>query len=121
MRKIILFILISFLLSSCYTEFNKETPQDDYKPSISQDELILIITDLQLVQAALRYKENAGQDIKNMNTEYHQMIFDKYGVSKEELEENLEYYKLNIKEFNKIYEKVIENLSKLESEIKSEQ
>ncbi len=121
MRQLILFIIISFSLSSCYNEFNTELVQDDYKPSISKDVLIKILTDLQLVQAAMKYKENAGQEFKSLNSEYHQMIFDKYDISKEELEMNIEYYKLDVEEYNIIYEKVIENLSRLESEVKSQQ
>ena len=118
MKHKILIILIGIFLSSCYNEIDQAS-QGDFEPKISKEELVNILTDLQLVQAAMKYKENSGQDISKLNLEYHQKIFDKYGVGKEELQKTIDFYKLNIQEYNKIYEKVIENLSKMESEIKS--
>ena len=120
MKHKILIILIGIFLSSCYNELDQPS-QDDFEPTVSKEELINILTDLQLVQAAMKYKENSGQEIGNLNLEYHQKIFDKYGVSKEELQKNIDFYKLNIQEYDKIYEEVIENLSRMESEIKSKQ
>jgi len=115
----ILIFLIGIFLSSCYNELDQPL-QDDFEPTVTKEELINILTDLQLVQAAMKYKENSGQNIENLNLEYHQMIFDKYGVSKEELQKTIDFYKVNIQEYNETYEKVIENLSKMESEIISE-
>lgn len=119
MKNTILTILIGLLLTSCYTEI-EETAGDGWQPTISKEKMIDILTDLQLIQSAMKYRENAGQNINELNIEYHQKIFNKYEISKAELDKNLEYYKSNIKEFDEIYEKVIENLSRLESEIKTE-
>ena len=78
-----------------------------------------LLTEIHLVEGSvipmLLEGDSANQYIIN-NYEY---LFKKYNTTNIEFKETMGYYVRNPKQFDKVYEQVIENLSKMQSEIKN--
>lgn len=116
MKKVLIYSLFLILIFSCYRDDAGKNIMPDYEPTLSKEELVDVLTDMHLVQATLKFYQNKGENITKKNEEFHYKILKKYNISKKELEENIHYYKHQIDDFNEIYEDVLENLSKLESD-----
>lgn len=114
MNKLILALGLILSLSGCYN-INKETvfvPAD----LITQEDLINILTDIQLVEAGFTISENRKY-ITELKPKYYQTVFDNYGITLIQLRENINYYQSDPKIMEEIYESVLANLSKLQSEV----
>jgi len=81
---------------------------------IPEDSLISIITDIHIVDAAAKQNiiPNNGNNL--MKYKEYKAIFEKYGVSKTRFDSTINWYTRNDKKFDKIYDKIIENLVKME-------
>ena len=116
MKKLYWFLIAFLLISiSC----NKGEKRINYKDTIPPEDLIPLITDIHLADAVLGMpsflKRMPGRD----SLSNYQDIFDSHGYSSDQFELTLKYYADHPVEFEVIYEKILSNLSKLESEIKS--
>ena len=117
MKKYFWFIFILFLISfSC----NERGSRIHKKETIPPEKLVPIITDIHLADAILGMptyiKKFPGKD----SLSNYQDIFDYHDYTMLEFETTLKYYSNKPVEFEEIYEEVLDNLSKLESEIKSQ-
>lgn len=116
MQKIFSLVLISLLLSSCYHENKQEVVVPDNL--LSEDELVLIMTDLQLAEGVITYsrlqKLSRNNDFKDS---IYNLVFKNYEISLEELADNFNYYNSDPQNMELLYEKVLSNLSKLQSEV----
>jgi hypothetical protein len=85
----------------------------DSKPDslIPQEEMIRIITDVHLTEAALIYLRNHGKNNKDLAPDYYNVLFSKYRMSKKRFSENLEYYQQDQENFIKMYEAVLNKLT----------
>jgi len=81
--------------------------------------MIALLTELHLVEGAsttmMLQRDSLTQFILN-NYEY---LFKKYGTSYTYFKESMNYYTQHPRQLDKIYEKVVENLNKMQSEIKN--
>jgi hypothetical protein len=115
-KHFILFSLI-LILVSCYHE-NKP---DVVKPDrfLTKDEMIDILTDIQLSEAIMtNHLQNHAQQEETYKDSLFQVVFDQYDITSRQLRENINYYNLKPKEMEDIYEEVLTNLSKKQSEIR---
>lgn len=116
MQKFFGLVLISLLLSSCYHENKQEVVVPD--KLLSEDELVLIMTDLQLAEGVITYnrlqKLSRNNDFKDS---VYNLVFKNYEISLEELAENFNYYNTDPQNMELLYERVLSNLSKLQSEV----
>lgn len=120
MKKILIILLTLFSLASCYNTYHEEildAPED----LIQRDSMVSILVDVELAESALRQKQNFGHEISEAKEAYFVAIFKKHNVSKEQFDRSLAFYKQDLESINSIYEDVITDLSKLESEIQLEQ
>ncbi len=117
MKKLLLINLIWLL--SCSSGNNKQvaTPPENIIP---KDQLIELLVDVQLIEAAIKSDDTRKKDSKSYSTYYYTFLFEKYGTSKENFIESLLYYQQNINEFDEMYTEVIKRLSKFQSEIELE-
>lgn len=113
------FFLYLVLFAGCY-ERNAEPMDIDEALVIPPDKMELVMTDLFLVEGAISLLKNEGDEADNLSKKYFMTVLDNYGVTREQFEESLKYYTYHIEELDKIFEEVIVNLSKLESEVISE-
>ncbi|MBP7496715.1 MAG: DUF4296 domain-containing protein [Bacteroidales bacterium] len=111
MKKI--FFLLLIILNACT---NKTAKQAD-SGIIHRDTMISILTDINIAEAILTINENA-KDSNKLATGYYKSIFDKHKTTKEQFETSFKYYSKNPELINKIYDEVINNLTRLQEEKK---
>lgn len=106
-------------MSSCY---NTHNDNDNSKPDnlIEQDKLVLILTDVEIAESALRQNQNVGHEIGETKEAYYNAIFKKHEVSKEQFDSSMVYYRKNFEVMDEIYEEVITQLSLMQSEAQLE-
>jgi mannose/fructose/N-acetylgalactosamine-specific phosphotransferase system component IID len=95
------------------------TPPD---PLIPKEEMINILTDIYLTEGAIAYHRLQNKDkkfLEEISPVYYKEIFDKYDIDHKILKENLNYYNSDPKTMESILEKVLENLSRLQSEVET--
>ncbi len=111
----LLFGLLLPLLFSCYHE-NKPTAVPPEK-LLSEQEMIDILTDVQLIEGALTYRRTHRIEQKDFREHAYDQVFTKYGITAHILNENLNYYSTNPGNMEMIYEKVLAKLSRMQGEL----
>ena len=109
-------ILISLVLSSCYHETRPELIRPE--KLLSEDELVSVMTDLQLAEGVIshqRIKKANGR--KEYRDTVYNVILDHYELSLSDLNENFDYYNSDPQNMEMLYERVLSNLSKLQTEV----
>ena len=90
-------------------------------PFLTEDQLVGVLTDLQLAEAVINYdrlqKITNKRDFKDT---IYNLIFKHYNITAEQLSDNLDYYNFDPKNMERLYEEVLSNLSTLQSEIQVE-
>jgi len=107
--------IVLFLLG-CYHE-NKVNP-DKSETFLSYDKMTEIITDIQLAEGIIVHNRSVRT---NMNNEYkdsvYAQIFRHYGITVTIFKENVNYYNSYPEIMENIYEEVLANLSRMQSEV----
>ncbi len=96
---------------------NEEAPE---KPDnlLSYDEMIEIMTDVQLAES---YVRNGRHNIDSiMPNAFYDHVWEKHALTKEDLEVSLSYYALFPDTLERIYEEVINELTEKQAAIESE-
>jgi hypothetical protein len=102
------------ILYACYHDAPE--PSFDMGLVIPQDSMVILMTDLQLVDGAVNLKSRSGKSLSDYANAYTDQVLEKHGVSREEFTESIRYYSFHIEKMDKIYEEVIIRLGKTESE-----
>ena len=105
-------LLSLFLLGACGPK-NLEEPEE---PSwlLPHDSMVLILTDLHLVEGARSGQRIMGDSLRAPDR-YYQALWKKYDISKARYDSNFYYYSRQAPQMNELYAKVLKRLSKLES------
>ena len=115
-RFVPLFFLLSILVLSC----NEKEPE---KPAylLDEEEMVSVMVDMHLVETAHNLKL-IGPDSTNAEyNSYFNSIFASHQISKVDFDSSLFYYSTRTQQMNAIYDKVLEELYEMESEVKSDQ
>ena len=106
----ICFAFLSYTMLSGCSRGNVEVPGTSAIVSadslISPERMILIMTDVHTVEAALLLERNNPVKSNEPADYYYQGIFRKYHISSGRYEQNLNYYLQNPEEYAKMYAKV---------------
>jgi hypothetical protein len=113
MIKILSGLLIIFALGSCY--HTARDPSFNMNLVIPADSMVTLLTDLHLADGAINTLKFKDKSPGHLSSEYFSVILEKHNIGRDTFEESLRFYAYHTEELNKIYEKVIVNLSKLES------
>ncbi len=116
MRAWLLLFIPAVMFSSC-------AEQKERKPTylLDEEKMVSVMVDLHLVETAhnLKVMEN---DTNNARYEqFMATVFVSNEVRKGQFDSSLFYYSTRTEEMNVIYDKVLERLSELESQVRSEQ
>lgn len=84
------------------------------KDIISKDSLINVIVDMHLGDAILMEPSFQAKQVVINKQEYYSSILKKHSLTNEKFQKNMDYYSQNPEEFEKIYESVIENITRLQ-------
>lgn len=117
----LLFVLLAGMLitSSCY-EVHEGTTVEAPASLIDQDKMVLILADVEVLESALRQKQNTGHEIADLKEQYYRSVFLSHEVTREQFDSSMAYYRQDMDLMNQIYEKVITRLSLMESELQME-
>lgn len=116
-----LIIFISLLaLAACYRDIPENQMQFDMTKVLNVDSMIIVLTDVQIVEGAINVKHRQKMQAGINSNVYLETVLVKHNITLEQLEESMRYYSYHTKELDKIYDQVIINLSKKESELMNE-
>ncbi len=115
-RFIVLFIAVVLFQNSCVSDKQQIKPDN----LISHETLIPMLVDIHIADAMLlkghiKMKADTSRKISMYNS-----IFMKYKVTRKQFDESIAYYTGNPLEMEIIYDKVLEEFSKKESEVEKE-
>jgi len=104
-----LLIFISISFSGCK---NQRVPKGFPKP----DKMAVIMTEIHIIESALQYGSQSHITTKETHG-YYKNILQKYGYTYEQFDSIRKWYANNPALFQKVYDKVIINISKQETEL----
>lgn len=107
----LLFLLA--MLAACY----HPQQQADFNKSLvlPSDKMAAVLVDIHLADGAATLKQREGADLKDIAGPYLDFVLEKHQVSREMLDESIRYYAYHMEEYGNIYEKVVEELGKIQS------
>ena len=108
-------ILLIFSLISCYHE-NKEAVKIPVN-KLSKDQMIDILTDLQLAEGIITYRRIDKLPAKEYGEAVYTKVIEEHHISREQLQENIDFYNDDPKLMEKIYDEVLARLNKMQTEI----
>lgn len=108
LRAKITLLFLGFALVSCQRPDEVIIPSD----TLSQDEMVTILTDIHLVEGAKVGNKIMGDTIAA--PVYFNKVYKKHGITEAKFEEDFRFYSEHPKLMIKVYERVIENLNKIE-------
>jgi hypothetical protein len=112
MRLAAFFILL--LLAGCAADAPADRPDD----VLDHDKFVLVMTDVQLLEATSRKKLIRDGDPKERTAQFYKQLFDKHEITEEEFKRSYLWWNSEPELMVEVYEKVLENLSRLEEETK---
>jgi hypothetical protein len=111
MRIVIIFCLLGLLISCRGPKTELLPPHLTADSVFTRDEMIHMLVDLHLVEATLVFRRNREKNIPQLTQNYYQWLYKKYHMSPQRLRGNLDYYKMDPKNFSKMYQEVVKTLS----------
>ncbi|MGB0423681.1 MAG: DUF4296 domain-containing protein [Flavobacteriales bacterium] len=118
MKNFVSFILLcffAFAMASCQEPV--EEVSTDLGLLIPRDQFVQVLTETQLLETARKQKMIKGDDPIAAVTEQYRLIFEEHGVSQEEFEATYKYYYSKPDEMVVLYDEVIAEIAKRESEL----
>ncbi len=114
MKKIFFYSLIfmASVLASC-SEKKVEVPVD----ILSNEKMIAVLTDVEIAEAAKNQHVLMGDTIADFTAASFKFIFDKHKVNAADFQRSMDWYAAHPDMLNKIYEEVVNSLSKKQSEV----
>jgi hypothetical protein len=106
--------LLVILAAACYHDPPK--PQFDLTKVLTEDSMVALLTDLQLVDGTVSLKARGGKPVYEFSKAYTDVILKKHHVEREVFNESIRYYSFYVEKMDAIYEKVINNLTLVQSQ-----
>lgn len=93
-------------------------PQPEPKWLIPQDSMIMIMTDIHIVEGSRMGGKTIGDTLPTKV--FFEALWKKYNISRPIYDSNFNYYVRNAQRMDEVYEKVLERLSKMEAQLKED-
>ena len=78
---------------------------------IPRDEMINVLADIHLAEAALQFQQNKHLNIPERARSYYGWLCSKYHFSRKRLMYNLDYYSQDVDQFSMMYKEVVKILN----------
>jgi len=115
----ILLIIMAVAFSSCSEVDNQDDKNqvkiDKPTPFIERDEIVDLIVDLELAEAAIKRMATYGENTAKTSEYYYDYMFEKWGITFDEYNDIIDYYSQDPIEMEKIYADVISKLSEMQT------
>lgn len=114
--RLLTLIALVLILFSC-----REKAAEDLPPSnlIPLEEFSLVMTDVQLMEATFNQKMFREDDPRVLMARFYEQIFEKHGINRAAFDSSYNYYADRPKDMMRVYELVINELSKQEEGVNS--
>lgn len=96
---------------------NKPTLPPRPESVLDKDKMVEVLVEVHLIEGTLQRRLIRGSNPNYFGSLQYLLMFERQGITKETFEESYEFYLAYPKEMTKLYERVIQELSKMESEI----
>lgn len=80
---------------------------------LTEQEMIAIMYDVQILEADMNYRKSNGELIDDMPKEYYRQLFEHYGITDSIFAENMRYYTHDPAMMERIMDSVMERLTSL--------
>ena len=107
----ILYLLVVLLLNACY----KVQPPDKPEQLLSEDEMVSVLVDMAIVSSAKGVNKKRFENNGIIPDEY---IYKRHNIDSIVFAQNNDYYAFNIKQYESIYVRVKDSLTKLRDQYK---
>ncbi|HEY9114224.1 MAG TPA: DUF4296 domain-containing protein [Bacteroidales bacterium] len=114
-KKYFLLLIVVVSSFSCYHE-NQETitvPEN----LLTKDQMVDILTDIQLSEGILTYRRIERLPVNNYGESLYNKVIEEHQLTREQLQQNIDYYNGNPKLMEKIYDEVLGRLNKMQTEL----
>lgn len=113
--RICLVLIIILIVSSCSLFSNKP------KGLLEDEELVNLLVDIHFADAVVSIKGyRVMQDSATINLLYDD-IMKKHNVTRKQFDETIQYYSKNVTEYDRIYDQVLEILSKKQKQFNEDE
>jgi hypothetical protein len=114
MKNPLAFFFLVLLFAACYRA--AKAPEFDAAAILPPDSMVAVLTDIHILEGIDNIVNKKDTAMADRTEKTLDIILNKYKIDRAAFEENLRYYAYHTEEYDKIYDQVIVNLSKLESE-----
>lgn len=111
MKRTAFLIIVIFLFSCTRDKNNISIPKDVIVP----EEMVSLIIDFHIAEAALVDCQNKKEDVNNTTILYYNSILKKHKTTRAQFNNSMKFYSENVPLLQKIYEQVGDELSTLQS------
>ena len=118
LKRLIFSLCISLFLILACSRTDKDSDLPEYV--LNRKVMIALLTDVHIVEAVLQKKHGMGQLALDLAGVYYDTLFEKYNITRIQIDSSIAFYSRRPDVFEGIYTTVITNLSKKEDEIKIE-
>lgn len=101
--------LLFLLLCSCKQEF-VDVPKD----IMPMGKMKTVLMEIHIADALAETKAQAGEDEKTLTRKYHEQIYKNHAITHAEFMTSYKFYEANPKLMNKMYDEILNDLSKRE-------
>ncbi|MBU1010487.1 MAG: DUF4296 domain-containing protein [Bacteroidetes bacterium] len=111
-------IMLLGILVSCKPIEKDTVPKPDIV--LSENQMVNLIYDATLAESGMNFKRSKGQDFSVLHDTLYDLILAKHNISLDLFEENLSWYNQHPENMEVIYNKVIDKLQALKTEVMSD-
>jgi len=117
--------IVSFITILCFFSLvvscDKQKSTQSEKLNLTEKQMIEIIKEIQITEAALNYKRNIGSSVEENKDLYFDLVFKNHKITPEIFKENLLQYSKSPEKLEAIYDSVIISLTKMQDTLKIEE
>ena len=115
-----LHIFLCLLTAIAFASCSGQDPVKRPGTFIEEAQMMDIMTDVQLIEGELNYRNSQGEMIEQRARDYYSQLFEHYNITDSIFRENITYYTQNQQLLQKVMDSVFARLSKKQTQSQSE-
>ena len=96
------------MLASCDNKSESSIPE----PSLTEQEMISILADMQIIEADLNLRKTNQQDVSGLPQSYYSQLFEHYGITDSIFSQHMAYYPQSPATMERLMDSVMLRLTK---------